>query len=427
MSSAGRKLLSSLVYSGDVGAVLRMDLFPGLFKESEGVLFDFISTHLSCFGVIPAQDTIEEKVGDVLVEATEPPEYYLQELEKRYLQGRLKKLLIEATESLNDQDPDKAFASIVNQVSELNMQQKRRSMIDFREIADLIHAEYMATKKGDDGHSMFFGWPTLDNMTGGLKGGDFCSIVGRPASGKTFMGLYNANHAWGTNQVPLFVSMEMTNLAIGQRLASMSAHKPLTHLLKGMLTTKAHKALMTTLEANKQKDKPFWLVDGNLTTTIDELILLCRQLQPSAVFVDGAYLMRHPNPRIGRFEKQTENAEWLKQRVATDLHIPVVASYQLNREVAKKKKKDGDKAGVEDIYGSDAIGQLSTIVLGLFEEESIETQKRRKVDILKGRNGETGDFLINWDFFGMDFGEIASKKNADGKTVEATESLQFLG
>ena len=45
-------------------------------------------------------------------------------------------------------------------------------------------------------------------------------------------------------------------------------------------------------------------------------------------------------------------------------------------------------------------------MLGLFEEENVETLKQRRVKILKGRNGETGEFHDHWDFDVMDFSEV---------------------
>lgn len=429
MSSAGRKLLSSVVYSQDVQGFIGLNLFPEMFKDSENVLYSFITNHLLAYGVIPSPDTIEEKVGDVLVEAPEPLDFYLGELERRFLQTQLKKIVVDATNLLNEQNPDKAFDVMLGQISELNISRKRNTLLDFRDVAETIKDEYLKQKLMDESYGMLFGWGSLDEMTGGLRGGDVCSIVGRPASGKTFMGLAVSHHNWRTGGVPLFLSMEMSNVAIAQRLAAMDTHKALSHLLKGMLTTKSYTSMMKLLEKNKTVDRPFWMMDGNLAATIDDLVMLCRQINPSSVFIDGAYLLRHPNPKASRWDRITENAEWIKQKVATDLKLPVVCSYQFSREVSKKKKNKStadDSAGLEDIYGSDAIGQLSSVVLGLFEEDSVETLKRRRIDILKGRNGETGKFIINWDFNQMDFSEVPTKKDEHGNVVESTEELQFI-
>lgn len=407
MSSAGRKLLSLVVQHGDMKELMSLGLSEEMFKESECVLYEFIQSHITSYGSIPTEETVREKLGDVLVPASESIEYYRDELEKRYLQTAVKKILVDAGTALTEQDPEAAFKIVLDRISSLNLHRRRHQILDFRGVADMVYAEYLKAKSLDDTGTLLFGWPSLDNMTGGLRGGDVCSIVGRPASGKTMQMLYVAHNHWKHGGAPLVLSMEMTNMMIAQRLAAMNTHIPLTHILKGELSSKNTENMMARLEINKQHDNPFWLVDGNLTATVDDLIMLCRQLHPTAVFIDGAYLLRHPNPRATRWDRLTENAEWIKQKLATDLSLPVVCSYQFNREVSKRKKKDGDKAGLEDIYGTDAIAQLSSVVLGLFEHESVETEKRRRIDVIKGRNGEVGEFLIRWDFVGMNFCEVS--------------------
>lgn len=419
MTTAGRKLLSSIVTVGDANKFVKLGLTAELFKDSEKVLYSYVTDHLAKYGKLPSPDTVQEHVGDVLVETTEPCEFYLEQVELRHLQSSIKTMVIEVQELLKDENPEKAFEILMNGTAKIHVHRDRHNLLDFRNIDEVIYAEYMASKSKLDDAGMLFGWPTIDGMSGGLRGGDLCSFVGRPAAGKTFMGLSTAHHAWKIGRRPLFVSMEMTNVIIGQRLAAMHSHKNLTHLIKGIMTTKAFKAMMTELGEAKKAEQPFWLVDSNLTTTIDDIILLARQLNPGCVWVDGAYLLRHPNQRASRFEKITENAEWLKQRVAGDLDIPVVASYQFSREAAKKKGKKGEKTGLEDIYGTDSIGQLSTIVMGMFEDDtSVEAKKSRKIEVLKGRNGEAGMFRIRWEFDTMDFSEILPE--------EEKQELQYL-
>ena len=60
---------------------------------------------------------------------------------------------------------------------------------------------------------------------------------------------------------------------------------------------------------------------------------------------------------------------------------------------------------------------ISSIVMGMFEEETVETLKQRRVKILKGRNGETGEFVSNWNFDKMDFSEVQQT---------AVEDLSFV-
>jgi hypothetical protein len=61
---------------------------------------------------------------------------------------------------------------------------------------------------------------------------------------------------------------------------------------------------------------------------------------------------------------------------------------------------------------------VSSIVLGLYEEESVETVQSRVIEILKGRKGEVGRFRTRWDFHKMDFSEVLA---------DPFEKLTFMG
>jgi replicative DNA helicase len=244
-------------------------------------------------------------------------------------------------------------------------------------------------------------------------------------SGKTFLALHSALCAWNVGRVPLLVSMEMMRTIIIQRLAALKTKKKLTHILKAEMSTNAYNDMLLQLHNLKQTEQPLWIADGSMTSTVSDVLMLCRQFKPSCVYVDGAYLLGHEDKRMGKWDKQAENARALKQRIATDLEIPVVASYQLSKESAKAKAKAKTKGGkvehkddMADVYGSDEMAQLSTVMLGLFDDEdAVESKIRRKVKILKGRNGESGEFTINWD--------MSSKMDLTEVPAENIEDIQF--
>lgn len=418
MSTAGRQLLSSLVYSGDIGEYVKLSLEPYLFKETEVGLYEFMHEHISKHGKIPAQKTIEEKLGtDVLVEASEPPSYYSEEVEKRYLHNSLKASVQEASALLQGKQAEMALDKIMFMVGELYVKRKRKQIVNFtKDAANVVHKAYLQQKTMSNAVALPFGWPTLDEMSGGLRAGDFVSIVGRPMAGKTFMGLYTAMHAWKTGRVPIFFSMEMNTELIIQRLAAIYSKKKLTDLMKAELSSKAFVAMMQDLTDIQGNDTDFIVVDGNLTSTPEDMVMLARQFKPGAAWVDAAYLAQSTNLKIGKWEKQADNAQKLKQRMAQDLGIPVTASYQFSKGSEKEKKKNKDaKPSGADVYGSDEIFQLSSLMLGLFDDEdNIESKKTRSVEILKGRSGETGSFKINWDFSNkMDFSEYKKEDPAD--------------
>jgi replicative DNA helicase len=404
-----------------------MALGDHLFKETELPLYSLIHTHVTKYGKIPSQVTIEGINGmdDAVVEAPEPPKFYYDEVQKRYLHGALKSTIQEVSLLLVEKAPEAAMDVMLRYTASLYKQSRRASLFDFREAEELIHQSYMAQKLMGSDITLPYGWPTLDEMSGGMRGGDFVTFVGRPMAGKTFKLLYTALNAWNLGRTPLFVSMEMLALIIQQRLTAMQTHKKLTDLLKAELSTQAYKDMMLQLRALKAIKQPLWVLDSNLASTVDDILQYVMLLNPSCLFVDGGYLLDHPDKKFSKWDKQAENARLLKQIVATDLQIPVVVSYQLGKASAKAKKKGngkGEADGMEDVYGSDEMAQLSTVMLGLYDNEAnVEAKKKRTVKILKGRNGETGQFDINWDFSAqMNFSEIVPE---DPHTMQ----MDFLG
>lgn len=245
----------------------------------------------------------------------------------------------------------------------------------------------------------------------------------------TWQMLYAAMHGWLASnlaiakgkdvptQSRLFVSMEMKPLPIQQRLASMLSHLAIKDIDTANLNTKYLNKLKKDLLAIQGFAAPFYVVDGNLTATVEDIWALARQLDVDGIFIDGGYLLKHPRER-DRFKRVAENAELIKSDLC-DL-APTAVSWQFSRTGSKKQLKKGETPGLDDIGYTDAIAQVSSLALGLSQDDSVETMIRRRVDILKGRKGETGSFLTNWKFSGpgaMDFSEVLNV---------AVEDLQFI-
>jgi replicative DNA helicase len=199
----------------------------------------------------------------------------------------------------------------------------------------------------------------------------------------------------------MFVSMEMPILQIEQRLAAMHTHLNMTNVKHGKLGTLGLSKLHDGLTEIKSYGAPFYIVDGNLTATVADVEALARQLKPAAIFIDGGYLLQHPTER-DRFKRVAENCSLIKGGLCN--LAPTIVSWQFAKPAKGKKKSD--EVSMDDIGYSDAIAQISSIALGIFEDETIESVKARKIQVLKGRNGETGQFRTRWEFTHMRFEEI---------------------
>lgn len=413
----GLKALRRLCVQQDTVAWHRSRLDASLFVGEEVECFKWIDTHLRTHHVLPHIETLESMFPDVKqVETPEPASYYVAHVESRYKLDLLKSTMKDSTDLLKDQKFDEVEKKFRDALASLTRRKHKTKILDMgAEGPVLVTKAYH--KMGQIEKVCSFGWPYMDDSTGGILPGDLVSIVGRPALGKTWHMLSTALHNWRTGKNALFVSMEMGLQSIAQRAAAMFAHTNIAQLKVGKYSTSTYKKFAASMvEMSHLGPQKFYVVDGNLSVHIEELYDLVTLFDIDGMWIDGAYLVKNPNKRLGRYEKVAENAEYMK-RMSGELEISTFASWQFGRDATKKVSKN-QKVGLEDIAYSDAIGQVSTIVLGLLQEEGIETMVQRVIDVLKGRNGEVGQFSVNWDFATMDFSQVG--------TVNTTEELSFV-
>lgn len=391
----------------------RAKLLPDLFKADEKPVFEWANDHVLKHHALPQVVTLRQQFPQMKeVEAPEPATYYLSLLENRFAYETLNRANIESQGYLKaDKGMVETAAEVLRAALARITEQKYRTRImdvGLEAPKALIQAYHHA---GSLEGVADFGWPYLDGITNGAQGGDFISIVGRPAAGKTFLVLKGAVYNWRKARTAMVVSMEMAPMAMCQRVGAMYTGVPISQLKAAAFASKTYKKFTDSLFEMPTEKGKLYVVDGNLAADPEDVYMLANLLKVDALWVDGAYLMKNKNRKMDRYTRVAENAEAMKQHTG-DLGIPTIASYQFSRE-ASKKKKGNDKVGLEDIAYSDVIGQVSSIVLGLFQEDGVETMLRRKVDVMKGRSGEIGSFYINWLFDTMNFDQVQEEGESE--------------
>ncbi len=415
----GQRLIAALITCEDEKVLANLGDLSYLLVGSEVVLYEFVMDHLIAYKKMPSPETILKNVDSTpLPEVSEGPLYFIDKLRGRLVHNGLSAAFEGAKVRLKTNEPDTykpfdALELVKNAVTDIILTTRDDLVTDFRDVYDIVMGDYVNKwTEGVGEEPLMLGWPTLDNMTNGLVGGDLLSLVGRPSLGKTFLLLYSAMNVWEKQRRPVvFVSTEMSPLLLHQRMASMHVKKPFRWFKASAIPSKSEEAVKNSLMMVGKDEVPLYVIDGKLTSTVQDIAVLSRHLEPAMIIIDGAYMLRHPNRRLGRYERVAENCELLKQLLATDLDVPVIASWQFSKEAAKLvKKKKTEEVGLEHIGYSDVIGEISSVVLAMFEPETLETLRRRRIEVLKGRSGEVGRFYVRWEFTTMNFSEIGEKE-----------------
>lgn len=403
-------------------------LSSALFKPYEQPVYNWVVTHLKHHHTLPHVETLQAQFPDMgALDVPEPSSYYIALLEKQFFYEVLNQSNVDSQAILkHDQDAhEPAIDALRSGIRKITEQKYRMRILDVaKDAPELVLTAYHQTNAIEQ--VAMFGWPYMDVQSGGVMPGDVISFVGRPAVGKTWLTLWTAMHNWAVRKLNvLYVSMEMMTLPIAQRIVALYTKQNISQLKVAGYSHQTFAKFYAGLKALSMESAKMYVVDGNLATNVEDLFALAEMLDCTVIFIDGAYLLRHRNIKLDRWTRAAENVELIK-RFCTDLEVMAFCSWQFNREATKKQKKGhGDQGDLEDIGYSDAIGQISSIALSLFQEDSVETMKQRKVQVMKGRNGEVGQFSIAWDFVGMTFHQTNPPLTKDAKVEESAE-LQWV-
>ena len=413
MATIGFEFLSSILTKPDLKQVAALGDLSDLFaSEGEIEVYNAIKKYIDVSNKVPPKDIIEKETAMTLPTVSGDVAYYHHKLIGRFVHNSLTNTTTDMSKFLvqgSGYDPEKALTMMENQVLQLRLRSEgHHNVSDFRDAFESVWEKYKHEYKTGIVKGITSGWPTVDEHSRGLLGGDLGSIVGRPETGKTFLMLYSALHAWIVHKVvTVFFTQEMPAITIKQRMAAIYAKAPLTPLKSVLfMSPEEHTLYKEALQSlHDVHQVPFWVIDGRMASTVDDIYMHSAALGAESVWIDGGYLLKHRDMRMDRYRRVAENVDLLKG-TAIQLDVPITASWQFSKEQKKKQKKNADKTpDLEDIGYSDAIAQHSSLVLGLVQNEAVDTLQQRKVFIMKGRDGQIGQFNINWNMLTSDFSE----------------------
>ncbi|MCL2184894.1 MAG: replicative DNA helicase [Treponema sp.] len=181
------------------------------------------------------------------------------------------------------------------------------------------------------------GFDELDQMTSGFQPDEFIVIGARPSVGKTALALNMASHIAINQKKPLaFFSLEMSDIALVQRLISSEASVDAQNIRRGFLSSNEHQKIIKIMSIIDEA--PFHIVDMPNMKLLDlraQARKMRAQQEVEIIFIDYLGLIGHENNSLPRYEQISEISRSLKS-LARELHIPIVVLCQLTREAQKE-------------------------------------------------------------------------------------------
>lgn len=321
---------------------------------------------------------------------------------RRKIQEVAKKIIKEAEQvDIEKDDLDVKNAAIqefLNLKTTQKNEEKEMSDVMLETVQD-IEKKY---KKRDD-YSYRTGYLDLDRIIEGLHEQELTIIAARPGVGKTSFALQMAEHIAKKNIYTYFVSLEMSEKQLGNRMIARKADIDSHVLRMGWLTEE------NFAEIGKAAGEisEFKMCIDSKVSTIQEIESKAMQLKNEKnlglIVIDYLQLLKSKNKFSNREQEVADISRRLKL-LTKKLDIPIVALCQLNRETEKRKTPI-----LADLRESGSLEQDADNVIFLYipDDEKNKT-KTINVDVIvaKQRNGPTGTVRIEFNKKQMKFENV---------------------
>ncbi|OFQ32484.1 replicative DNA helicase [Rothia sp. HMSC072E10] len=268
----------------------------------------------------------------------------------------------------------------------------KEDYVSFSEALEATMREIDANSNRPDG---VYGVPTdfieLDELTGGLHGGQMIVIAARPGGGKSTLALDIARSAAiHHHMATVFFSLEMSRTELAMRILSAEGKISMGRLKKGDLDTEGWTNLATL---QGRIDSAPLFIDDSPNMTLMEIRAKCRRLKQrndlKLVVLDYLQLMSSGKKVESRQQEVSEFSRSLKL-LAKELDVPVIALSQLNRGSEQRTDK---RPMVSDLRESGSIEQDADMVILLHREDMYNPDSDRVGEadmiIAKHRGGPT--------------------------------------
>ena len=233
------------------------------------------------------------------------------------------------------------------------------------------------------------GLHSLDEGIGGFCAGELIVGAARPGMGKTALAAQIAMFAAQRGAV-LYVSLEMEQTELVERLLASSADVNSRKLRSQRLGDDDIKRIVAAADAEGSRCDLY--VDDAAHSSMQRITATAKQFSAKGalrlVVVDYIGLISRADSRVKDWEHVAEITRGLKM-LAKELHIPVLALSQLNRET-----DNHEEPRLSNLARSSSVEQDADMVI--FIHQPSQDSHERKLIVAKNRHGDTGAFSVTW-------------------------------
>jgi replicative DNA helicase len=397
-------LISALINTQNVEGATAWGITPEMFIGYQ-TEYRWLLSYRQSYDAQPSVHAFETKFPDFPLTDHIDVEWAADEVKHRHLRRDLSKVVEKAAVAISEGDLEEAVFAITGFSPPTAARRLKSSLVDFSVLDEMASPI----------NTVSVPWKSLQESTGGMRGGDLWQIAARFGHGKSWSLAEMAVHSLMEGKKVLFYSLEMAERQVQGRVHAILAHKmgvdikhsELHHRTVDLL---AYKKLLHRIEDEVPGE--FFVVDPS-HGTITPGMVQAQCSEADLVIVDHVGLMHSVlgNRAIDDWRHMATISNMLKE-IAVSNDIPILCAAQINRE--------GDTANwrppkASNLAQSDALGQDADVVL---------THKRYSksamvYSIEKNRHGDSQVlFFTRFKANSGDFSEIPKDEADDIRDLE---------
>jgi len=408
--SSERKLISAILQNSDITTPLEIGISESIFFDVESKkAFSWIFRFYSKFRVVPTKERFKRQFPDLrLLKVNQETEPFLDICEEVMQNVRYKHVVesVRKIAQLVDEDDPSVYDEFIRAGMQMAGIASTGDMVKVRDMGKRIDKYEDLVVRGISPMGLRFGLPTLDKRTMGMKDGDFVNIAARLGTGKSNLLKHIAMTNFLDRKNVLTFSLEESKELFERRFDSMLGGLNYDDLK----TLSMSKSEIARWRENAKRfaedyDNEHIVISGLRRMGPDTILSYVERIKPDIVLIDGVHLLRMGNTYSVDWQKITQVMDEIKQ-MALYTNIPFCGVVQSNRASAK------EGVNSENISFADAIGQLSDIVVGVFQDVKMLERGVASVRLAKNRDGIKGeDIICKWNLGGrIEIRELTEKE-----------------
>jgi replicative DNA helicase len=402
------QLICKIVETQDFHTVAKLKIDESFFLSDSQTkeAFRFIREHYHnehTYGSVPSWDLLTQRFyGFPWSYSYDTLATLCQEIRRHKMRTDLQMMADEIMQTA-DQDPLAAMAILRQAATQMSTQHEITNDMLLSGAYEQLQADYdmLANAKGITG--IPYPWEILNDDTQGMQPGQFIVIYGRPKSMKTWIALIMAVHAYLKGMRVLVWSLEMNEMQMLRRIASIIAKVDYDQFKKATMDPATAQRVWQILLSIRDEE----LVNASQGHQSSLMVTQPRgessgtgalqakisEFGPDLVIVDGMYLMRDDRQKVRSIDwKAVAHISQDLKQTARIFQIPVIGVTQANRGA----DKDPKKADLAELAYADAIAQDCDLCLRVHKQKDQQTHDWEIVlSIPGGRETQLDGFVVH--------------------------------